>query len=503
MNFELLENEKYIRKNNIKINYKIKINNSLTPNIIGIHNKKLIINLGEQYKNNFVNLLEMFINLVYSKFKIDHNLYLNIEQDNFLNIICKNHKNIKYINRIFVREEKKDYNLYLVKTNLFISSLKKQEENINYYIVKSKYLNEENVSRIMSKSGNWKEFNPHNKTKKNPDYIHVDQHYSNDKSLWKYKAPLKSLVDLNSDSDSIDNKFNLVENLKKLNNNKLDAILLKQYKINMYDLNKNINKIKDYQSLFHNSKVWIFKFIYSHGGENIIVLDSFDKFKEYVLQCVEVNKNKWENLDYQKYKNIGKTKKGHYFIEWVLQEYIDNPLLYENKKFHLRGYFLYHKTDKGNKGYVLNNHCIATAKQEYQKSDYLNKLIHDTHFHSASKNIDFKPDISEVIGKVNTTKIDEQINLLFQSILKIIKTPCFPENKYCYHFFASDIIITSDYKIKLIEINKSPGLPTENYTNKISDPNFIFQEIVRNIVDKHYTPINPPTIPEKNYFIEL
>ena len=44
MNFELLENEKYIRKNNIKINYKIKINNSLTPNIIGIHNKKLIIN---------------------------------------------------------------------------------------------------------------------------------------------------------------------------------------------------------------------------------------------------------------------------------------------------------------------------------------------------------------------------------------------------------------------------------------------------------------------------
>ena len=84
---------------------------------------------------------------MYSKFKIDHNLYLNIEQDNFLNIICKNHKNIKYINRILVREEKKDYNLYLVKTNLFISSLKKQEENINYYIVKSKYLNEENVSK--------------------------------------------------------------------------------------------------------------------------------------------------------------------------------------------------------------------------------------------------------------------------------------------------------------------------------------------------------------------
>ena len=136
-------------------------------------------------------------------------------------------------------------------------------------------------------------------------------------------------------------------------------------------------------------------------------------------------------------------------------------------------------------------------------SSYLNKLIHDTHFHSASKKIDFKPDISEVIGKVNTTKIEEQINLLFQSILKIIKTPCFPENKYCYHFFASDIIITADYKIKLIEINKSPGLPTENYTNEISDPNFIFQEIVRNIVDKHYTPLNPPTIPEKNYFIEL
>ena len=55
------------------------------------------------------------------------------------------------------------------------------------YIVKSKYLDNKWVKKTLKKHNpNWEEYNTRHPQKTHPDYIHVDQHYASDKSLWKY-----------------------------------------------------------------------------------------------------------------------------------------------------------------------------------------------------------------------------------------------------------------------------------------------------------------------------
>ena len=104
-----------------------------------------------------------------------------------------------------------------------------------FYIVKSKYLDNEWVKKTLKKhNSSWEEFSIKNPQKKNPDYIHVDQHYANDKYLWKYKAQLKSQIDLEGDINNIDDKYKLIENLVKLNKPKLNKMVLDQYHFNLY-----------------------------------------------------------------------------------------------------------------------------------------------------------------------------------------------------------------------------------------------------------------------------
>ena len=46
---------------------------------------------------------------------------------------------------------------------------------------------------------------------------------------------------------------------------------------------------------------------------------------------------------------------------------------------------------------------------------------------------------------------------------------CYLENKYCYHLFASDIIITDNFEVKLIETNSLPGI-LKNTKQKKNNP---------------------------------
>lgn len=368
-----------------------------------------------------------------------------------------------------------------------------------YYIIKSKYLEDNEVDKIMNKREIWEKFNIDNPQQKNPDYIHVDQHYAKDKSLWKYKSFLKSQIDLYNDKNNIDNKYKLIKNLRKLNNEKIDEMLLEQKKVNLYNIYiKKIN-INKYKKLFDNNKKWIFKFIFSFGGENIIILESYKQFISFITEQIKKNKKKWERLDYDKYKKMSRWTKSYYFVEWVLQEYVDDPLLYNNKKFHLRGYYLFNKSENAKEGFILDNHRIFTAKENYKKTDYLNKDIHDSHFGSTSKYIDYKPDIIKLLKNKN---LEDDIKYLFKKILKITKTNCYEENENCYNLFAYDIIITKDEKIKLIEINSSAGLPSySDDFKKVNHPYKIFKGILESIVDKLFVP--KEKIKKINNFIKI
>ena len=270
-------------------------------------------------------------------------------------------------------------------------------------------------------------------------------------------------------------------------------MLLKQHKVDLLLIYKKEVKIEKYKKLFNNNKVWIFKFIYGSLGENIIVLDSYEKFKKFVFKTINQHKNNWKKINHKIYNSLGKKIKTKYFIDWVLQEYIINPMLYQDKKFHLRGYFVFcnDRLKNKKKGYFLDNQRVFTAKLPFKQGDYSNKQIHDSHANSTPYEINYKPDIINLLSKKQVISIENQLKYLYKSLFKILDLNCYKNDEMCFNIFGSDIMITDDYQIKFIELNEKPGM--HNYKNSSINYTILFKEVLDKIVDKKY----PPSLSKK------
>ena len=158
-----------------------------------------------------------------------------------------------------------------------------------------------------------------------------------------------------------------------------------------------------------------------------------------------VNKNNNKNNN----KNLKSYKK------WVIQEYINNPLLFKNKKFHIRVYFLYIPP---NQGYLLDIGKIFTAKSNYIKGDYQNQDIHDTHLKSTPKALYFDRDFVAEFGVKKARLIVKQMLRIFKDVLKCIDAKCYTESPTCYEVFGADVMIDEEFVAKLIEVNTKIGL---------------------------------------------
>ena len=146
------------------------------------------------------------------------------------------------------------------------------------------------------------------------------------------------------------------------------------------------------------------------------------------------------------------------FRNIIISEYIQNPLRYEGRKFHIRMYILINSDltwsfwERG-KG--------MTAKLPYKKCDWTNKLIHDSHGETTPKDIYFPEDILP-IDKYEY--VYQQMELILGAAAKIVKPhiKCYEESKYCCEVFGIDFMITDDYIVKLIEINAEAGYGSKN-----------------------------------------
>jgi hypothetical protein len=326
------------------------------------------------------------------------------------------------------------------------------------------------------KRGNWVKFNENSPPGETIDFLYTDGKYFFDKSLYKYNKILTTVINMKDDNHSISDKYNLIENLKKTDIN--TKHLLDQYHINMYNIYKNKLIIENYKPLFDKYKVLIFKPIHGLKGENIQTFDNFDNFSKFINDFLVENNSKLQKFVEEKYNQLGvELKYYQYNIEWVLQEYIINPMLFKNLKFHLRGHFVYYKPlNKEKEGYIQDNMTLFTAKKPYKLSDYDNKDIHDTHYKSTLEGITFKNNLIQILGKEKSKDIMDQIIHIFGNVLKVINAKCYPESQNCFNIFGFDIIITSDYIVKIIETNFIPGSPRidllQNIMTEIVDPLF-------------------------------
>ena len=377
------------------------------------------------------------------------------------------------------------------KKNSRLDKKKSLKRKKYYYIIKTNNIAKKKIKSAMDSRLIWEEFNIKNPPQKNPDFILVDKETANDKSLWKYETILKSQVDFKSDS-TISNKFELIKSLNNLKNPRINSFLLPQHYINLYDINKNKTQIGKYKKLFStqsNKKVWIFKFIYGHAGKNIIVFDNFPDFQNFINSILNKHSKKWKSVDYQKYKEYGRWKKSNYLFEWVLQEYLLHPALYQKKKFHIRGYYLFFQQNYDKHGYLFHNSRIALANKEYKIGNYLDKNIHDTHLpKNPTKNIlNLKPHIYKLMKPTQISRLEQDLKFLFHHITKINKVKCYHTDRSCYNLYGFDIILTSDFKIKLLECNLFPALPSyQEKLNKVNHPHHIFDGILDCILDPKF-----------------
>ena len=146
------------------------------------------------------------------------------------------------------------------------------------------------------------------------------------------------------------------------------------------------------------------------------------------------------------------------FNNIIISEYIQNPLLYEGRKFHLRMYILINSDATWS---FWERGKAMTAKLPYKKGDWTNKLIHDSHGETTPKDIYFPEDI---LTKDKYRNVYEQMEIILSAVSKIIipHIKCYEESKYCCEVFGIDFMLTDDYTVKLIEINAEAGYGAKN-----------------------------------------
>lgn len=224
-------------------------------------------------------------------------------------------------------------------------------------------------------------------------------------------------------------------------------------------------KDKDYKDL-----LWIIKPRFSSGGRNIEVVTTE---KLYKLEKKEI---------------INKQRQTKYITQYVVQKYIEDPLLFEKRKFDMRYHVLINQEGRlylykkcvirtSSKEYDINNKDIlihltnVTQQTSKDKSNIIYALHSDEFFPKYDKqykdNKHFKSEC-DIMKEVMTIicAIFDNINM---SYCKINQSKDNDEQKrkksLYFQLFGLDIILDAHFNIYFLEINNNPGM-TFDFTDK-------------------------------------
>jgi len=174
----------------------------------------------------------------------------------------------------------------------------------------------------------------------------------------------------------------------------------------------------------------------------------------------------------------------------LLSRYITNPMLWQNRKFHIRAYILI-SLHNGFHWSFWNRGKIFTAAESYDEnpSTFRDNRIHDTHGKTTPCDIYFPEDLD--LTPEQTDDILEQMRTIMSCAAKIIQPHArkYDESETAFEVFGVDFMIARDvltntWIVKLLEINAEAGYGYKNnivkYTEYCSQ---YFQWIITNIFD--------------------
>ena len=172
--------------------------------------------------------------------------------------------------------------------------------------------------------------------------------------------------------------------------------------------------------------------------------------------------------------------------EIIIQKYLDNPLLYNKRKFDIRCYVL---VDSNFNVFYCREGHLKGSSEEYDLNN-TNKFIHITN-HSVQKKSDkfekfeFGNEMSYNDFKIVLTqenysleifdKIIEKIKFLIKISMNAVNKKLIKhENVLCFEIFGYDFILDNDFNPYILEINNNPGLG-------ISSP--VIEKLVPRMID--------------------
>ena len=147
----------------------------------------------------------------------------------------------------------------------------------------------------------------------------------------------------------------------------------------------------------------------------------------------------------------------HYsnYKEWIIQDYIDNPLLFNNKKFHFRIYVIYVQTENSTTAYLSKNGFIYTANKEFESDTFDNDIVLSGE--NSQKNVFYIPDdFTRTFGKQvwDTIVFPQIIKITRETIRSTVEhLKCPAKKQKCFKILGYDILINHDMKCFLAEIN--------------------------------------------------
>ena len=217
-----------------------------------------------------------------------------------------------------------------------------------------------------------------------------------------------------------------------------------------------------FDAFYQTQKVYIIKPIGGYSGYGIQVSD---------------NKEIIEQLIHKLYQD------GVQHI--MVSEYMTNPLLFNNKKFHIRLYYLPVVKDNKFEGFLLRKGFIYTAKQDWTNDAYYNTNIHDSHFWKTDKDYFYPDSLYDKFDTKIVKYIHKQITTILVIINKYFRKFAFPypESHYAYEMFGCDFMVDTKFNVKLLEINFNPTRATKTKKNGTMFSKYLFEGIASNILE--------------------
>lgn len=339
------------------------------------------------------------------------------------------------------------------KTALFITP---QEIKNNSEILPN-YINNKIFKEILKKNGwiilDYNNINLNQYKKRGIGFIYITGDITYNKTIYTIPVFIKNLFELKSHR-KITNKYDLylsLNNIPSIKNNIIESF-------NIDDLNE-----------LPDDNVYIARPIGGYEGKGIKNLSNNQEFIEYKLFYNNI-KQRFIN------KQLSPLETKIWGKGVIISKYITNPLLFNNKKFHVRTYLLISKTRIN----LSNNYNwnwsffhqgkILTALNDYKNDEWDNKLIHDTHMKTTQNDFYFPQDLE--LNDITEEYLIQQMENICEIIFNIVKNSnikTFNETVNSFEVLGLDFMILNDFTVKILEVNNKLGYGIINQgTDKVN-----------------------------------